>query len=680
MALDKSEQFLSDLVVYTKYASYMEEQKRRQSWFEAVDVLMNMHIRKHPHLKTEIRKAFTYVYNKQVLPSMRSVQFGGLPIEFAPNRIFNCSYTLLNDKYVFTEIMFLLLGGSGVGYSVRKHHVDELPPIIQPKGTRRFLVSDSIEGWADSIRHLMTAYFEGKPLPVFDYRDVRPKGAKIKKTGGRAPGPDKLRKTHENIMRVMNYILRTTGGVGRKLETIEGHDISCYIADCIVAGGVRDAAMISLFDKDDTAMLNCKSMFPVQYVSHTEDDKNWYVTITTPVKHYNDTEEFEITMTKKYGDWDFNQVKNNGIAAWYYIHPQRGRANNSVALNRNTTTEEEFRSVMAACEASRAGEPGVYWCNNDEDGTNPCAEIGMLPNQFCNLTTAVVYDCPDQKTLNERVRAAAFIGTLQATYTDFHMLRPIWKENTEKEALLGVSMTGMASGDVFKLNFEEAAREAVLENIEKAKALGINPAARVTCIKPEGSGTLAAGVKGNGAHDIHSDFFIRTNRLKKSEPVYPYLLAIMPDFVEDEFQNEDERVVISIPLKAKPGSFTRNNQTAMDFLERIKMLHEKWIMPGHQSGINTHNVSATVNIKDDEWQAVTTWMWNNRDCYNGISCLPYSLGTYRQAPFQEITEEKYNELIAKFPESFDFTTVEEEDGHIDLINELACSGGTGCAV
>lgn len=672
--LNKADKFLSDLVVYTKYANYLETEKRRQSWYEAIDELMNMHIRKFPHLKDEIRKNFLLVYDKKVLPSMRSVQFGGLPIEFAPNRIFNCSYALIDDKYVFTEIMFLLLGGSGVGYSVRKRHVSKLPMIKAPIGTKRFLVGDSIEGWADTIRHLMVAYFEGKPLPTFDYRDVRKKGAKIKKTGGKAPGPEKLIATHQNIVRVLNQ------AVGRHLTTVESHDIACYIADCIVAGGVRDAAMISLFDKDDTEMLNCKSMFKARYISHVDNGTERIVTLTTEAKHYNPTPELEIVMTKKYGDWDFDHLVNSGEIAWYYIHPQRGRSNNSVALNRATTTREEFEEIMLACERSKAGEPGIYWCNNDEDGTNPCAEIALPPNMFCNLTTAVVYDCATQAELNERVRAAAFIGTLQASYTDFHMLRPIWKENTEREALLGVSLTGMASGDVFKLDLTEAAEHAVSQNVITSKAININPAHRVTCIKPEGSGTLAAGVKGNGAHDIHSEQSIRNVRIKKSEPLYPVLLEIMPDFVEDEFQNENARAVISIPLKAKPGSLTRDKSTAIDFLERVKMLHEKWIMPGHIHGENTHNVSATVSIKDHEWAGVINWMWDNKMEYNGISCLPYDGGNYKQAPFIEITEAEYDELFAKFPENFDFTTIVEEDNNVDLINELACSGAGACVI
>lgn len=668
----KTEKFLSDIVVYTKYANYLEELQRRQSWEEAVDVLVDMHIRKFPELKSEIRKHFSYVYRKLVLPSMRSVQFGGIPIEFCPNRIFNCAYTTMDDKYVFTEVMFHLLSGTGVGYSVRKRHVEKLPVVQEPSGTRRFLIGDSIEGWSDSIRHLMVAYFEGKSLPIFDYRDIRKKGSRIKKTGGTAPGPDRLVIVHEKISKVL------IKAIGRKLTTLEVHDIACYIAECIKAGGVREAAMISLFDKDDADMLSCKSMYKAKYISHTENESERIVRITCEAKHY-ETEEFEVIMTKKFGDDDFELLRDGGIIAWYYIHPQRGRANNSVALNRANTTYEEYKKVMLACKESKAGEPGIYWCNNDDDGTNPCAEIALPPNTFCNLTTSVVYNCKTQEELNERVAAAAFIGTLQAAYTDFHMLRPIWKENAEKAALLGVSLTGMASGDVYNLNFEEAAAIACEVNEKTATKIGINKAERVTCIKPEGSGTLAAGILGNGVHDIHSEFLIRNIRIKKHEPLYEYLVKIMPRFVEDEFLYEDEKAVVSIPLRAKPGSMLRSNTTAVEFLERVRMIHERWIVPGHRTGDNTHNVSATVSVRNDEWDDVIEWMWNNKNSYNGLSLLPYSEHTYKQAPFEDITEERYIEMYNSFPDDFDFSSITEEHNNVDLVQEAACTGA-GCAI
>jgi ribonucleoside-diphosphate reductase alpha chain len=272
-------------------------------------------------------------------------------------------------------------------------------------------------------------------------------------------------------------------------------------------------------------------------VSHVEDEKERIVTITTTTKHYHKTKEFEVVMTKQYGDWDFDMLRNDGKIAWYYIHPQRGRANNSVALNRNTGTFEDFQKIMKACENSKAGEPGVYWCNNDEDGANPCVEIGLLPNQFCNLTTAVVYNCPTQEELERRVKAAAFIGTLQAAYTDFHMLRPIWKENTEKEALLGVSLTGIASGDILKLDIKAAANVATSENRRIAAIIGINPAARVTCIKPEGSGTLVAGAMGNGVHAVHAKYYIRNNRIKKGELSLPmYILVSLEKHIQEKYQ------------------------------------------------------------------------------------------------------------------------------------------------
>ena len=686
----KSANFLSNLVVHTKYANFLPGDERRQSWNECVDVVKNMHINSHPHLKDDIESAFSYVYDKKVLPSMRSIQFGGAPIEYAPNRIYNCAYTPIDNEFVFAEILFLLLGGTGVGYSVRKRHVEKLPAIVKPQGDRRFLIGDSIEGWADSVRQLVYAYTRGHERPRFDYRDVRPKGSLIKKTGGRAPGPEKLKRCHENMEKVFNH------AIGRKLKPIEVHDIVCFIADCVLAGGIREAALISLFDVDEMHMMTCKGVFQADnmrtidtYIDYDEKgrkiDSGWIVGCTLPDKKnvntrvygYTKTAEIQFKLTDKYGDWDYKQFMENGALPWYYIQPQRGRANNSVALRRGTVSEKEFMKIWKMTEASGAGEPGIYWTNDDDDGANPCVEIALKPNQFCNLTTAVVYDVTTQEELNNRVRAAAFIGTLQASYTDFHYLRQIWKKTTAEEALLGVSMTGIASGNILKLDLKEAAEVAVAENRRGAELMGINPAARVTCIKPEGSGTLAAGVIGSGIHAAHGKFFIRNNRIKKSDPVYEFLLEKMPDFIEDDVQNPDDRAVVSIPMKAPDGIITRE-ETAIDLLERIKKFSEEWVMTGHIKGVNSHNVSATVSVRQDEWGAVAAWMWENRNTYNGLSVLPYAGGNYKQAPFIEIDEAEYNKMYEAFPEAVDFTEINETFTEVSINHaseNLACAGG-----
>jgi ribonucleoside-diphosphate reductase alpha chain len=339
------------------------------------------------------------------------------------------------EPEVFSEAMFLLLGGTGLGYSVQRHHTEQLPEVKGPKERhRRFLVGDSIEGWADAIKVLVEAYFYNKADPVYDYRDIRHKGARLVTSGGKAPGPEPLRLCIEKVRSILH------NAIGRNLEPIEVHDILCHIADAVLSGGIRRAALIALFSHDDLDMLSSKS------------------------------------------------------GAWYELNPQRGRANNSAVLLRDHITESRFRELWKQVELSGAGEPGIFWTNHLDWGTNPCAEIALRDMQFCNLTEMNVTDVHTQELLNELARAAAFIGTLQAGYCDFHYLRPEWEENTRKEALIGVGQTGIGSGRVLPLDLAEAAQHVLEENERVAKLIGINPAARTTTIKPSGTTSLMLGI------------------------------------------------------------------------------------------------------------------------------------------------------------------------------------------
>ncbi len=674
----RANEFLSDLVVYNKYSNYDANKGRRKTWNECVDAVEEMHKSKYPMLSQEIEFAFSYVRNKKVMASMRSIQYGGLPIELNPSRVYNCSYTPIDTPFVFAEVFFMLLSGTGVGFSVRKRHIKKLPPIVNPQGDRRFLVGDSLEGWADSVRQLVYAYMKGKELPRFDYRDIRPKGSPIKKSGGRAPGSDKLRTAHKNIEAVLKQ------AIGRRLNELECHDIICYIADCVLAGGRRDSAMISLFDIDSRDMITCKSNYTNvvgKLISEYKDDDDfgWLVKYELP---WNDdkinTNTYSSTsmcrISAKYGDYDYKNLMEKGVLPWYYVHPQRSRANNSIIMRRGTIPKKKFMEVFDITQ--QYGEPAFVWTNDDDAGVNPCCEIALNPNQFCNLTSVVVYDVTTQEELNARVRAAAFIGTLQAGYTDFHYLRSVWKETTEREALLGVSMTGIASGTVLKLDLEQAAAEAITENERIAEIIGINPAARVTTIKPEGSGSLAMGVIGSGIHAAHDKYFIRSMRLNKSEPLYTYLVAAMPDFVESEISDPDNKAVVSIPLRSPEGIITRD-EPLIQFLDRIEKFSKEWVMSGHISGVNNHNVSATVSVREGEWDEVAEWAWANKAIYSGLSFLPYDGGNYKQAPFISISEEKYNELIAKFPQSFDFTKVVESESTVNHASDSVACGGIG---
>ena len=615
--MELSNEILSNITVYMKYAKYIPELNRRESWDELVTRNMNMHIKKYPKLEDQIRENYKFVYEKKVLPSMRSLQFGGKPIEISPNRVYNCAYLPIEHVDSFNETIFLLLGGTGVGYSVQKHHVSKLPPINKPyeKRRRRFLIGDSIEGWADAIKVLMKSYMGDRRSSriSFDYSDIRPKGAQLVTSGGKAPGPQPLK---ECLVKLKGILQAKEDG--DQLTTLEVHDIVCHIADAVLAGGIRRAALISLFSADDNEMIACKS-------------GNW---------------------------WETN--------------PQRGRANNSAVLMRHKITKEYFMSLWERVEKSGAGEPGIYF-NNDKDwGTNPCCEIALRPYQFCNLCEVNVSDLESQDDLNERVKAAAFIGTLQAGYTDFHYLREIWQETTEKDALIGVSMTGIGSGTVLGYDMEKAAQLVKRENTRVAKLIGINKAARCTTVKPAGTTSLALGTS-SGIHAWHNDYYIRRIRVGKNESMYKYLAEHHPELIEDEYFRPHDTAVISIPQKAPEGSILRT-ESPFDLLNRVKKIATEWVKPGHRKGSNTHNVSATVSLKENEWETAGEWMWDNRDHYNGLSVLPYDGGTYVQAPFEDINAATYNEML-KDLESIDLTQIKEVEDNTDLSGELACAGG-----
>lgn len=613
MSMDISQKILSDITVFNKYAKFVPEINRRESWDELVERNMAMHIRKYPHMKQEIKDVYSYVFKRQVLPSMRSLQFGGTPIELSNNRMFNCAFSCVDHPAVFSETMFNLLGGSGVGFSVQKRHVEKLPTIIGPSTKqRRFLIGDSIEGWADAVKVLIKAYTLGKSDPVFDFRDIRPKGARLITSGGKAPGPDPLRICLDKLRSVLN------GSIGRKLKPIEVHDMVCHIADAVLSGGIRRAALISLFDKDDYDMLSAKA------------------------------------------------------GAWWEMNPQRGRANNSVVLHRGETTEEEFFAVWKRVEESGAGEPGIFWTNDYDVGTNPCAEISLNSNQYCNLVEVNVSDVTTQEELNNRVKAATFIGTLQAGYTDFHYLRTVWRDTTEKEALLGVSMTGIASGGVLKLDLKEAANLTKEENRRVAALIGINGSARITTVKPAGTTSLVLG-SSSGIHAWHNDFYIRRMRVGKNEPLYAYMTEKVPSLIEDCHFKPHLEAVMSFPQKAPEGALLRT-ESYQDLLERVKRFNLEWVAEGHNYGDNKHNVSCTISLKSDEWEGCGKWMWENRADYTGISVLPYDGGTYIQAPFESCSEEQYNEMF-KLLNSIDLTEVKEFDDNTEAKDNVACSGG-----
>lgn len=612
-----NQRILSDLIIHMKYSRYLPALQRRELWPEICERYAKMLIERYPHMEGEIFENLAFVLDKKVLPSMRAMQFAGPAIEKNNSRIYNCAYLPVDDIRAFSEAMFLLLGGTGVGFSVQLHHVENLPSIRRAQKRRRFLVGDSLEGWADSVRVLLKGYFgESQYLPDFDYSDIRHKGARLVTAGGKAPGPEPLKICIAHLSAILDR-----KADGEKLTSLECHDMMCHIANAVLAGGIRRSAMISLFSYEDEDMLTCK------------------------------------------------------FGNWWELNEQRGRANNSVVLPRDTTTKSEFSDLWKKIRLSGSGEPGYYFTNNVDWGTNPCCEIALKPFQFCNLCEVNVSDVEDQDDLNARARAAAFFGTLQAGFTNFHYLREIWKTTTEYEALIGVGMTGIASRKVMALDLKETADEVKKTNLDVSAKVNIEFAARCTTIKPSGTSSIVLGTS-SGIHAWHNDYYLRRVRIGKNEALYEYLSQHHPELLEEDVLNS-KQAIICIPQRAPANSILRK-EDVMDLLERIRKFNTEWVRNGYRNGYNCNNVSATVSIKDGDWEKVGEWMWENKASYNGLSVLPFDNGSYSQAPFQDIQKEDFEKFVKNLAE-IDLSMVIESDDTTDLQAEAACAGGA-CAV
>jgi ribonucleoside-diphosphate reductase alpha chain len=526
--------------------------------------------------------------------------------------MYNCCALPVDHYKAFSETLFLLLSGTGVGYSVQYHHVAKLDPIVKPTKNHKFVIEDSIAGWADAVKALMKSYFTGRSKPRFDFSDIRPKGMRLVTSGGKAPGPEPLKIC---LTHVESILERKENG--EKLTPIECHDIMCHLADAVLSGGIRRAAMIALFSFDDNEMLTCK-----------------------------------------YGNW-------------WELNPQRARANNSAIILRNSINKEEFKQLWKKIELSNSGEPGISWSNDLEYFYNPCHEA-CVALTFCNLVEINASTIENEQDFYNRCRVATFISTLQASYTDFYYLRTIWKQNTERDALIGVGITGIAAMTIENEWLSNGTNVVLKENERVAKLIGINVAARSTLLKPGGTTSLVLGTS-SGIHAWHNDFYIRRIRVNKNESIYPYLKNNHPHLIEDEYFRPHDTAVISIPQKAPVGAVVRT-ENVFDLLERVKTYNEQWVYTGHRKGPNKNNVSATISIKPDEWEAVGEWMWLNRDSYSGISVLPYDGGTYIQAPFEDITEARYLELSQGLGD-IDLSLVIEDTDNTDLSGEVACAGG-----
>lgn len=614
-----TQDFLAALTHVGKYARFIPELGRREVYIETVDRVKNMHKTYYANKNIEplINEAFALVEQQLVLPSMRSMQFAGEAILRNHARLFNCSFLGIDHPLAFREVPFLLLSGCGVGYSVQKHDVEKLPLV---RGTRRartvHYVGDTIEGWSEAFYLLACSYFFHKKEIVFNYSRIRKEGTPLKVSGGKAPGHKRLAMALERVRAIFER------AVGRNLTPLEAHDMMCHIADCVIAGGIRRSAMISLFSEDDHEMLTCKS-----------------------------------------GEW---WVKN----------PQRARANNSVTLYRPELTKDKFMNIWDIIRRSGAGEPGLFLTNSFLFGLNPCAEVALLFMQFCNLCTIAAGQIRTREQFLAACRAAAIIGTLQAGYTKFKTLRKRWQKNCEDDALLGISMTGIADNPSLYTPelLEEGARLVVQVNREVAAIIGINPAARTTLGKPDGTSSLEVKCS-SGIHARHAPYYMRRMRFGKSENIAGFLQQQLPSrFIEDD-KFDSSKIVLSVPVMSPPGSITRHDESAIDLARRTMIQNNHWIKPGHIRGENMHNQSVTISIKDEEWDDVGEYLWQNNDLFTGVSVLPYDGGTYVQAPFEDITKEQYDEMMLDFPDWVDFYSFKESDDNTSLADQSACAGG-----
>lgn len=611
--LDIGSRFLSSMVHYRTYAATKADgtKENKSEMFGRVE---KMHLKKYPSLEKEIIESFDAVREGIALPSMRSCQFAGDPIEREGVRMYNCSFLSITSFRAFAEVFFILCCGTGVGYSVQNTHVSQLPEVGEGRDGAVFQVPDSKEGWADSVHHLMY-----NPKIKFDYSLVRPEGAALS-TGGTASGPEPLKRVHEQI----RYILEQAKG--RKLTTVECSDIVCMIADCVVVGSVRRSATICLFDWDDQSMLNYKA-------------GEWY--IHSPWR----------------GRANISAIVNrNEIRAKEAFNAVIDACFNSGCGEPGIYWTSDF---------------------NNNYGTNPCAEASLRNMEFCNLTSINAAACNDAATFARAVKAATTIGTLQAGYDNIGYLRSEWKANLQESRLLGVSMTGIAEAwDMLTPEFLQNGAQIINgTNAYVAGKIGINTAARKGCIKPEGTSSAALGVS-SGVHAHKDEYYWRRVRLDKNHPLAVHLQNVLPaEFIEPD-QSKPNNVVVQVPI-AKPGAITVKKESAVELLEREKRLYQNWILPSHSWGENPHSVSITVEYKESEREAIREWMWANRDCYSGIALLPEFTTAYPQLPFESMTKTQYDEIIQLFPEDIDLSAINYQEIEDTRKQELACGGG-GC--
>ena len=658
----------SQYINAAKYARHIEDFKRRETYTEVVRRRMNMDmdyyastIERHPILRARIEEAGIYMEDNKVLPSMRSLQFGGEAILQNHNRIYNCSFTHIDRIEAFSHAFHLLLSGSGVGYSVQWHHVEKLPAlkVVDATKVRHHIIADTIEGWSDAVYELINSFVKGYHIE-FSYHRIRKRGTPLRTSGGRAPGHLGLKDSLERIRNIL------AAAQGRQLKPIEAHDIMCWIAEAVLSGGIRRSSMICLFSPDDGEMLQSKT------------------------------------------------------GNWFETNLQRRMANNSVVLVRKETRKHQFRRIFKNCR--EFGEPGIFFTDNPDHGTNPCGEIGLdpvlvldeetlamareweaidpknhkLPKNidsmlgktftgfsFCNLSTINAASCETPEEFYKRCEVASFIGTLQAGYNNLKYLDWVSSVIARRDSLIGVSITAMAESPDIAFNPEVLRKGAEIvnkTNEEVAAMIGIRKAARSTTIKPEGTATLKLGLFSHGCHPAWSEFFFRRVTAHATEPVFQWFMAHNPHMCE---QKPDGDYCIVFPVRMPEGTVTRYDLNGISFLDNVAMIYENWVKPGtvrsEDSPGLTHNVSNTCIVPSGEWDSVEDYLWKHPDQFKAVSFLPDDGDKkYAFAPMEAVTSDadkaRFRELVEKYT-PVDYLAEYEAEDMTDRQGEAACAGG-----
>lgn len=696
---------LSNYLITGKYARYIPEKKRRETWLEAIERDEKMHLKKYSYLPKEdlnrIKWSFDLVEEKKCIPSMRSLQFGGKAVDAHNPRIYNCCVRHIDSLRSFAEVFYALLCGCGVGLGLSRFFLNRLPNLASPSdktGTiLTYVVEDTIEGWSDSIEALLDCYFLNTPYTgrkiAFDYSRIRKEGTPLKTSGGKAPSYRGLKNAHQKIKKLLDYIIEVKHQ--DRLKSINAYDILMHCADAVLSGGVRRSATSIIFDKDDEDLIMAKIDLEIVHKGRFEKNEKTgkyegYVQINDSI--WDSKQKFEVEL--KESEW--NYLKDNHKISWIHIHPQRARSNNSVLILRNEISFEEFQKILE--RTKQYGEPAFVFANHPWTLFNPCFEIGFIPvtedgvcgMQFCNLTSVNGAKIKSKEDFYEVCEAITIIGTCQAGYTYFPYLSPASRKLTEDESLLGCSITGIFNNSDILLSKEilkKGAELCVKINREWAKKLGINPASRITCLKPEGTGSLALSDKeeipASGAHYHHAKEYFRLVQANKQDPVYKYFKKINPHMVEESVWSANKTDdVIYFPIVAPEGSLTKEDTDAIKHLKAIKLLQQNWVLTGTTESNKkdvTNNVSVTIDVADDEWDKVTEFLYLNREYFSAVSLLP-KMGDhiFPQAPLQRIdTEErreKWNKVIKDF-KHVDYTLLKEEEDNTNMQSEASCVGG-----